>query len=208
MRVNLHLKADALGRKVRTKKITDQDGEGLAFQFIPSEEEELVAMSRNDDPNGTDDALEQLYQDALDIYETAREEVLIPRKDGGEQKYAAVRFKQQIDKGREEGTMVPTVARIVRKPNEGLRPPRSGRSPRPHAREPGDRRGEALPPLLLGGDGPGLQGTDGGGPGSLDGGSREAGPRCPSLVAAQGCPTGRAGVWPKTVSVRSYACWS
>lgn len=120
MRVNLHLKADALGRKVRTKKITDEDGEGLAFQFIPSEEEELVAMSRNDDQNGTDDALEQLYQDALDIYETAREEVLIPRKDGGEQKYAAVRFKQQIDKGHDEGTMVPTVARIVRKPTKGF----------------------------------------------------------------------------------------
>lgn len=63
--LNLHLKADALGRKVRTKKITDQDGEGLAFQFIPPEEEELVAMSRNDNPNGTDDALEQPYLDAL-----------------------------------------------------------------------------------------------------------------------------------------------
>lgn len=120
MRVNLHLKADALGRKVRTKKIRDQDGEGLAFQFIPSEEEEKVAVSRREDPARTDDALEQLYQDALDIYETAREEVLIPRKDGGEQKYAAVRFKQQIDKGRAEGTMVPTVARIVRKPTKGF----------------------------------------------------------------------------------------
>jgi hypothetical protein len=120
MRVNLHLKADALGRKVRTKKITDEDGEGLAFQFIPSEEEELVTMGRNEDPSGTGDALEQLYQDALDIYETARREVLIPRKDGGEQKYAAVRFKQQIVKGHEEGTMVPTVARIVRKPTKGF----------------------------------------------------------------------------------------
>lgn len=115
-----YLKADALGRKVRTKKITEKNGEGLAFQFAPSEEEELVAMSRNDDPSGTDDALEQLYQDALGIYETAREEVLIPRKDGGEQKYAAVRFKQQIDKGQEEGTIVPTVARIVRRPTKGF----------------------------------------------------------------------------------------
>ena len=120
MRVNLHLKADALGRKVRTKKITDQDGEGLAFQFIPSEEEELVAMSKNNDPTGTADALEQLYQDALEIYETAREEVLIPRRDGSRQKYAAVRFKQKIDAGREEGTIVPTVARIVRKPTKGF----------------------------------------------------------------------------------------
>jgi hypothetical protein len=120
MRVNLHLKADARGLKVRTRKITDQDGEGLVFQFIPSEEEELVAMSSKEDPRGTTEALEQLYLDALEIYETAREEVLIPRRDGGQQKYAAVRFKQQIDKGREEGTIVPTVARIVRKPTKGF----------------------------------------------------------------------------------------
>jgi hypothetical protein len=120
MRVNLHLRADALGRKVRTRKIADQDGEGLVFQFSPSEEEELVAMSRKEDSQGTADALEQLYRDALEIYETAREEVLIPRRDGGQQKYAAVRFKQQIDKGREEGTIVSTVARIVRKPTKGF----------------------------------------------------------------------------------------
>jgi hypothetical protein len=120
MRVNLHLKADALGRKVRTKKVTDQDGEGLAFQFIPSEEEELVAVGNREDPSGTADALERLYQDALEIYEAVREGVLIPRKDGSQQKYAAVRFKQQIEKSREEGTMVPTVARIVRKPTKGF----------------------------------------------------------------------------------------
>lgn len=120
MRVNLHLKADALGRKVQTKKITDQDGEALVFQFIPSEEEELVAMGNNEDPKRTADALEELYKDALEIYETAREEVLIPRRDGGRQKYAAVRFKQQIEKGHEEGTIVPTVARIVRKPTKGF----------------------------------------------------------------------------------------
>lgn len=108
-------------RKVRTKKITHQDGEGLAFQFIPSEEEELVAVGNNEDPSGTADALERLYQDALEIYETARVEVLIPRKDGGRQKYAAVRFKQQIDKGRGLGAIVPTVARIVRKPTKGFR---------------------------------------------------------------------------------------
>lgn len=120
MRVNLHLKADALGGKVRTKKISDEDGEGLAFQFLPSEEEELVAMNMNDDPNGTAAALEQLYTDSVEIYERAREEVLIPRKDGGRQKYAAVRFKQQIDKGHEAGTIVPTVARIVRRPTKGF----------------------------------------------------------------------------------------
>jgi hypothetical protein len=120
MRVNLHLKADAQGRKVRTRKISDEEGEGLAFQFIPSEEEESVMKAINEDPSGTAEALERLYEDAAEIYERAREEVLIPRKDGGTQKYAAVRFKQQIDKGREDGTIVPTVARIVRRPTKGF----------------------------------------------------------------------------------------
>jgi hypothetical protein len=120
MRVNLHLKADVLGRKVRTTKISDVDGEGLAFQFIPSEEEELVAMNKTKDPSGTAEALEQLYADALEIYERAREEVRIPRKDGSQQKYAAVRFKQQIEKGHAGGTIVPTVARIVRRPTKGF----------------------------------------------------------------------------------------
>ena len=120
MRVNLHLKADSLGQKVRTKKVNDEEGEGLAFQFIPSEEEEIMRASTARDAQGTAEALGLLYDDALGIYDQAREEVLIPRKDGGQQKYAAVRFKQQIDKGREEGTIVPTIARIVRKPTTGF----------------------------------------------------------------------------------------
>jgi hypothetical protein len=120
MRVNLHLKADSLGRKVRTRKFSDRAGEGLAFQFLPSEEEELVKMGNSDDPNGTTKALELLYEDAVEIYERAREEVLIPRKDGGQQKYAAVRFKQQIDRGNEDGMIVPTVARIVRRLTTGF----------------------------------------------------------------------------------------
>jgi hypothetical protein len=120
MRVNLHLKADALGRKVRTRKITDTGGEGLVFEFIASEEENLMETNMKSDPAGTSAALASLYDDALEIYERAREEVRIPRKDGGTQKYAAVRFRQQIDKGREEGTIVPTVARIVRKPTTGF----------------------------------------------------------------------------------------
>ena len=44
----------------------------------------------------TQTALEQLYEDALEIYERARAEVTIPRSDGTHQKYAAVRYKQQI----------------------------------------------------------------------------------------------------------------
>lgn len=64
--------------------------------------------------------MELLYGDAIEIYDRAREEVMIPRKDGSMQKYAAVRFKQQIDKAREDGTLVTTVARIIRKPTLGF----------------------------------------------------------------------------------------
>lgn len=65
-------------------------------------------------------AMDQLYADALEIYERAREEVTIERSDGRRQKYAATRYKQQIDKGRAEGTLVPTIAGIVKKPTLGF----------------------------------------------------------------------------------------
>jgi len=65
-------------------------------------------------------AMEQLYADALEIYERAREEVTIERSDGRRQKYAATRYKQQIDKGRADGTLVPTIASIVKKPTLGF----------------------------------------------------------------------------------------
>jgi hypothetical protein len=120
MRVNLHMKADSLGRKVRTKKISDEDGEGLIFQFLRSEEEELMRTMEQTNPEEAAEAVEILYADALNIYERARDEVTIERKDGTRQKYAANRFKQQIDKGREEGTLVPIIARIVRKPTLGF----------------------------------------------------------------------------------------
>jgi hypothetical protein len=120
MRVNLHMKADSLGRKVRTKKINDAEGEGLVFEFATSEEEELVKVNREKDKQATDEALDRLYMDAVEIYDRAREEVKIPRKDGTEQRYAANRFKQQIDKGHDEGMIVPTIARIVRKPTDGF----------------------------------------------------------------------------------------
>jgi hypothetical protein len=120
MRVNLHMKADALGRKVRTTKISDEDGEGLIFQFIHSEEEVLMKAMEQQNPEAAAEATDALYADCLNIYDVAREEVTIERKDGSHQKYAANRFKQQIDKGREEGTLVPIIARIVRKPTLGF----------------------------------------------------------------------------------------
>ena len=120
MRVNLHMKADALARKVRTQKFSGNEGEGLIFQFLPSEEMEVVEMAAAQDAAGTRAAIDQLYADALEIYERARREVTIPRKDGREQAYAPVRYKRQIDRGYEDGVLVPTVARIVRKRTLGF----------------------------------------------------------------------------------------
>lgn len=120
MRVNLHMKADALARKVRTRKVSDDAGEGLIFQFLESEDMEAMRMEIERDPAAANAALKELYADATEIYERARAEVMIDRKDGRRQRYAPTRFKQQIDKGHEEGMLVPTVARIVRRPTLGF----------------------------------------------------------------------------------------
>lgn len=72
------------------------------------------------DPDATRDALEQLYEDALDIYERARREVTIERADGRTQKYAATRYKQAIDRGHDEGLLLTTVANILRRPTVGF----------------------------------------------------------------------------------------
>lgn len=119
MRVNLHMKADALLRKVRTMKTT-QHGEGLIFQFLPDEETENVKMALEQNAQQAHDAMNHLYADALDIYERARREVTIERKDGRRQKYAPTRYKQQIEKGYEEEALVPAVARIIRRPTLGF----------------------------------------------------------------------------------------
>jgi len=120
MRVNLHMKADARTIKVRTRKVRDDSGEGLVFQFLDPEGEEMKTMLASARPDEVEAAMTALYEDAIAIYERARREVTIPRKDGGTQKYAAVRFKQEIDKARQEGTLTATVARIIRKPTLGL----------------------------------------------------------------------------------------
>jgi hypothetical protein len=119
MRVNLHMKADALLWKVRTHKVTDDRSEGLVFQFFASDDLEEVSVSTTDDLT-IKAAMEQLFRDAIEIYERARKEVTIERKDGRHQKYAPVRYKQQIEKGRDEDTLVPTIARIIRKPTLGF----------------------------------------------------------------------------------------
>jgi hypothetical protein len=62
----------------------------------------------------------QLYADLLAIYEAAKAEVKILADDGSERPYVATRFKQAIDRGREEQTLVPVVSRIVNGPTEGF----------------------------------------------------------------------------------------
>ena len=122
MRVNLHMKADGLAIKVRTKKIRDEQGEGLVFQFYdpdPDAEEAKMRMATMP-PDEVQSAMALLYADAMDIYERARREVMIPRSDGGWQKYAAVRYRQQIERAWENDDLVPTIARIIQKRTLGF----------------------------------------------------------------------------------------
>lgn len=120
MRVNLHMRASSEARKVRTKKVTDTEGEGLVFQFLPSEEEDAMRTATAEDPGGAETAMEQLYRDAMEIYERTRQEVTIERKDGVRAPYVPVRYKQMIDKGYAENALVPALARIVRRPTIGF----------------------------------------------------------------------------------------
>jgi hypothetical protein len=122
MRVNLHMKADGLAMKVRTKKIRDEHGEGLVFQFYdpdPEAEEAKLKMATTP-PDEAQSAMALLYEDALNIYDRARHEVTIERSDGTRQKYAAVRYRQQIERGWENNELVPTIARIIQKPTLGF----------------------------------------------------------------------------------------
>ncbi len=64
-------------------------------------------------------AMDQLYSDTMHLYERARREVMIPRSDGSQQKYAAVRYKQQIMRARENDVLVPAVAKIIKKRTTG-----------------------------------------------------------------------------------------
>jgi hypothetical protein len=64
--------------------------------------------------------MEQLYEDAVEIYERARREVLIPRKDGTYQHYAANRYKQAIDRGNAKGELISVITGIVSRPTQGF----------------------------------------------------------------------------------------
>src|SRR5207245_297568 len=95
-------------------------GEGLVFQFFDPDEKEARELLATASEIDVDAAMNLLYADLTNIYERARDEVTIARSDGRRQKYAAVRFRQQIEKGRDNNELVPAVARIVRKPTLGF----------------------------------------------------------------------------------------
>ena len=117
MRVNLYMKADSMRCKVRTRKFAaDNQGEGLIFQFF-NVEPSVVPTGSSDGP---DSLIEMLYRDAVEIYERARREVTIPRKDGSRQKYAPNRYKQQIDKAHADHQLVSAIGRIVSRPTQGF----------------------------------------------------------------------------------------
>src|SRR5579859_7394588 len=77
MRVNLHMRAEAVSRKVRTRKVTDDRGEALIFQFLESDEEEAVRTAMAEDHDRAKAWMDALYADAVEIYERARHEVTI-----------------------------------------------------------------------------------------------------------------------------------
>ena len=102
---------------MRTRKFEDDDqGEGLIFQFFDLEPS-AAAAGHSD---GTDAVTELLYRDALVIYERARREVTIERKDGRRQKYAANRYKQQIDTAQADHRLVSAIGRIVSRRTQGF----------------------------------------------------------------------------------------
>lgn len=62
----------------------------------------------------------ELYDDLVDLYERTKAQVRIPDKSGGTRPYVATRFKQSIDTGQRDGSIVTKVHGIVRKPTEGF----------------------------------------------------------------------------------------
>jgi hypothetical protein len=116
MRVNFHMKANQLGCKVRTRKFTDAEGEGLVFQF-------MVAKRGTEMASGTreDEAAERaLYEDCCYIYETARQEVIFTRRDGRTQRYAAIRFMRKMKRAHSEGWLIAAASSTVEHRTEGF----------------------------------------------------------------------------------------
>ena len=127
-------KASALARVARAVAGTDLDRAEQIAGSIPDPYLKALALAgvaeASQAPNqpsvaaghsdGTDALTDLLYRDAVDIYERARREVTIPRKDGSRQRYAANRYKQQIDKAHADHQLVSAIGRIVSRPTQGF----------------------------------------------------------------------------------------
>jgi hypothetical protein len=64
-------------------------------------------------------ALDLLWEDLMSLYYEAQA-VTIVGKDGVARPYRPTRYLNEIRKGREQNALVPTVARIMRRPTHGL----------------------------------------------------------------------------------------
>jgi|AntDryMetagUQ889_1029465.scaffolds.fasta_scaffold23029_2 hypothetical protein len=64
-------------------------------------------------------ALDLLWADLMALYDEAQA-VTIVGKDGIERPYRPTRYLNEIRKGRERNELVPTVARMIRRPTKGL----------------------------------------------------------------------------------------
>ena len=119
MRINLHMRGDLALRKVRARKVRDEQGEGLIFQFVESDEAARVRDAMAADARATRAALDALYTDARALYEWAGQEVTIERSDRRRQKFLSSRYLDQFERGHAEGMLVPTVASMIRNRNRG-----------------------------------------------------------------------------------------
>jgi hypothetical protein len=98
MRTNLHMRASSMGRTVKTQKITNDQGEGLIFQFSADGPEQDMATEAQDGQLDDDTLLQALHTDMVEIYDRARTEVRYTTQNGHSRMYAAVRFKQKVDR--------------------------------------------------------------------------------------------------------------
>jgi hypothetical protein len=89
-----------------------------ARREIQAQERELdEALART---ASSEVAKAELYADLLGLYERTKAQVTITDKNGGQRPYVATRFKQSIDMGQADGSIVTKVHGIVRKPTEGF----------------------------------------------------------------------------------------
>jgi HKD family nuclease len=94
------------------------EGQEKARRELAARQSELdEELAKNAD---SELAKAELYEDLVDLYERTKVQVRIPDKSGGTRPYVAARFKQSIDAGQKDGSIVTRVHGIVRKPTEGF----------------------------------------------------------------------------------------